>query len=217
MAIGWRARRWAARFTAVVFGCYQARSGSIAPSHRPRWSRRRLWAAVALLADQPRILLRRRLISPTGRNGAGNSFLRKRHTLSTHCLFVRSRRVHRRSSRPHHDRAFFHGADLGRRGMHGATFVVDAPSSPMHSMARNVIDMAAPHDALKAILGPLELIAISTISLNSRAGTPPANSCPNARSTTGSPRPPGPESSVAPERNSGVRSRCRNRASRRSH
>ena len=39
----------------------------------------------------------------------------KRHALSTHRLLVRSRLVHRRSSRPHHDRAFVSGRGFRAR------------------------------------------------------------------------------------------------------
>ena len=116
-----------AAVTAMLGGPFHSRRlrlvssqvGRIAPSHRPRWTHgRRLAAAIA-----PAQLIHgsthcwrpgdcvRRFAGAT----AGNSRRRKRHTLPTHHLFVRSCLVHRRSSRPHHDRSFLSGRGFRAR------------------------------------------------------------------------------------------------------
>ena len=150
-----------ARFTAVGFGWYRARSeASRRRIVRAGRYRRRLSAAIApARRSQARCIagagdcLQRFAEAP-----AGNSCRRKRHTLSTHRLFVRSRLVHRRSSRPHHDRAFVSRARFSgprRRCMARPSWSMP-PSSRMTLDANGiVIDIGRAHDALKAILGPL--------------------------------------------------------------
>ena len=115
-----------AAVTAMLGGPFHSRRlrlvssqvGSIAPSHRPRWTHgRRLAAAVALLAD-PRLdalLAPADCVQRFAGATAGNSRRWKRNTLPTHHLLVRSCLVHRRSSRPHHDRSFFPGRGFRTR------------------------------------------------------------------------------------------------------